>query len=109
MIADYTDSPPEAHVASSDSPAILRLKMLEMKIAAARVATEEQRRSAHELIGALRGAIAARPALSFADLVAKLKTCDEMAVDGIGERATDAQLRKIKSAIAEYRRRPSSD
>lgn len=91
-------------IASSDGPAILRLKMLEMKIKVAGPLPDDARRSAQDLIGALRRAIAEKPAISFADVVAKLKTCDELAGDTIGEKADRRQMRMIQSAIAARRR-----
>jgi hypothetical protein len=93
-------------VAASDSPAILRLKMLEMQFAAASALTDTARKTAYDLVGALKRAIAEKPGLTFADVVAKLKTCDEMAKDGIGEKASDLQVRLLKSAIADLRRLP---
>jgi hypothetical protein len=106
MIADRTAKPHAAFVASTDSPAILRLKMLEMTFAARGPLSDAARRSAHDLIGALKRSIAEKPSLSFADVVAKLKTCDEMATDGIGEKASDLQMRMMQSAIADLRRLP---
>jgi hypothetical protein len=91
-------------IAASDSPAILRLKMLEMKIKVAGPLPDAARRSAQDLIGALRRAIAEKPAMSFADVVAKLKTSDELAADGIGEKADKLQMSMILSAIADLRR-----
>jgi hypothetical protein len=89
-----------------DSPAVLRLKMLEMKFAAAGPLSDSARKTAYDLIGALRRSIAEKPSLTFADVVAKLKTCDETAKDGIGEKASDLQLSLLKSAIADMRRLP---
>ncbi|MGO8739562.1 hypothetical protein [Rhodoblastus sp.] len=84
----------------SGGPAILRLKLLEAKIVARRPMDEDARRHAASLIDALRRAIAERPCLSFADVVAKLKTCDELS-DGALD-APAEQLRKtlIKDALA---------
>ena len=93
-------------IAASDSPAVLRLKMLEMKITVAGPLPDAVRRSAQDLIGALKRAIADTPAMSFADVVAKLKTSDELAGDGIGEKADGLQMRMIQSAIADLRRLP---
>jgi hypothetical protein len=93
-------------IAASDSPAVLRLKMLEMKFKVAGPLPDAARRSAQDLIGALKRAIAEKPAMSFADVVAKLKTCDEMAGDAIGEKADGLQMRMIQSAIADLRRLP---
>ncbi len=106
MIAYRTDPPFSDYVAPSDSPAILRLRMLEMKFAAEGPLPEATRQSAYDLIGALKRSIAEKPSLSFADVVAKLKTCDEMAKDGIGEKANELQMSMIKSAIADLRRLP---
>ncbi len=90
----------------SDSPAILRLRMLEMKFAAAGFRSDSARKSAYDLVGAFKRAIAEKPSLTFADVVAKLKTCDEMAKDDIGEKASDLQITLLKSAIADLRRLP---
>jgi hypothetical protein len=107
MIAYREKSTPLGnYVAASDSPAILRLKMLEMKIAAAGPLPEAVRQSTYDLIGALKRSIAEKPSLSFADVVAKLKTCDELAKDGIGAKADDLQKSMIRSAIADLRRLP---
>lgn len=106
MIAYRIDSPIETFEASSDSPAILRLRMLEMKFAARGPLSETARQSAHELIGALKRSIAEKPSLSFADVVAKLKTSDEIAKDNIGEKAGELQMNMIMSAIADLRRLP---
>jgi hypothetical protein len=95
-------------VAAYDSPAILRLKMLEMKIKVAGPLPDAARRSAQHLIGALKRAIAEKPAMSFADVVAKLKTSDELAADGIGEKADSLRMSMIGSAIADLRRLPPS-
>jgi hypothetical protein len=92
---------------ASDSPAVLRLKMLEMKFAAAGPLSDSARKTAFDLIGALKRAIAEKPSLTFADVVAKLRTCDEMAKDDIGEKASDLQISLLKSAIADLRRLPS--
>ena len=111
MIA-YRQTPPNLSLpvdltAQSESPAILRLRMLEMTFAVERPLPEATRRSAYDLIGALKRSIAEKPSLTFADVVAKLKTCDEMAKDGIGEKASELQIILLKSAIADLRRLPS--
>ncbi len=108
MISDQQKTSRGDFAAASDSPAILRLKMLEMKIAVAGPLPDEARLSAQNLIGALKRAIAEKPSLTFADVVAKLKTCDELARDGIGEKADGLRMSMIKSAIADLRRLPSS-
>ena len=100
--ANFAPSPTVA----CDSPAVLRLKMLEMRFAAAGPLSDSARKTAYDLIGALKRSIAEKPSLSFADVVAKLKTCDEMAKDGIGEKAGDLQIDLLKSAIADLRRLP---
>jgi hypothetical protein len=106
MIA-YRSDPPIGRIdVPSEGPAVLRLRMLEMKFAAEGPLSEAARQSAHELIGALKRSIAEKPSLSFADVVAKLKTCDEMAKDSIGEKADELQISMIKSAIADLRRLP---
>jgi hypothetical protein len=92
--------------AASDSPAVLRLKMLEIQFVAAGALSDSARKTACDLVGALKRSIAEKPGLTFADVVAKLKTCDEMAKDGIGEKASDLQVRLLKSAIADLRRLP---
>jgi hypothetical protein len=88
----------------SDSPAILRLKMLEMEIAARGPLSDSARESASDIIGALKHAIAEKPALSFADAVAKLKTCDERAADSLGERIDETRKDMMRSAFADWRR-----
>ncbi len=93
-----------AYVAHTDSPAVLRLQMLEMKIVARGRLPEAARRSACDLIDQLKRSIAEKPSLSFADAVAKLKTLDEIAEDRIGEKADDRQKDLIRSAIAALRR-----
>ena len=109
MIADHPIAASDDDIAASDSPAILRLRMLEMKIKVAGPLPDAARRSAQDLIGVLRRAIADKPAISFADVVAKLKTYDELASDGIGEKADDMQMSFIRSAIADLRRLPPKD
>ena len=106
MIDDRQNKPSGDFVALTDSPVILRLKMLEMKIRVAGPLADSARESAHDLIGALKRAIAEKPSMSFADVLAKLKTCDEMANDGIGEKADALQLSMMRSAIADLRRLP---
>jgi hypothetical protein len=106
-IASPEESSPGASVASCDSPAILRLRLLEMKFAVAGPLSETARKTAFDLIGALKRSIAEKPSLTFADVVAKLKTCDEMAGDGIGDKASELQMTLLKSAIADLRRLPS--
>ncbi len=106
MFAYRSCASPGEYVAATDSPAILRLKMLEMKIAVAGPLPDAARQSACDIISALKRSIAEKPSLTFADVVAKLKTCDEMAQDGIGEKANDLQKCMIKSAIADLRRLP---
>ncbi len=54
------------------SPAILRLRLLEARIAARRPMDEDARRHAALLIESLRRAIAERPCLSFAELDAPI-------------------------------------
>jgi hypothetical protein len=110
MSAKCSFAPPGVQVVSTDSPAILRLKMLEMKFAARSAPTETARQAAHDLIDALRRSIAEKPALSFADLVAKLKTCDEITDDEsgaaarLGEKASTAQIETLRRALADWRR-----
>ncbi|HUO53742.1 MAG TPA: hypothetical protein VMU18_03300 [Rhodoblastus sp.] len=86
------------------SPALLRLKLLEAKIAARRPMADDARASAQALIAALRRAIAERPSLSFADVVAKLKTCDELADDNFGNEVDDLHKALLKSALADLAR-----
>lgn len=105
MIATSFAQPDDIAVVAN-SPAILRLRMLEMKFAAAAPQPESQRQSAYDLIGALKRAIAEKPSLSFADVVAKLKTCDDLARDGIGEKADLLQKDMMRSALADLRRLP---
>ena len=110
MIA-YRQTPPNLSLpvdltTQSESPAILRLRMLEMTFAVERPLPEATRRSAYDLIGALKRSIAEKPSLTFADVVAKLKTLDEMADDSIGAPMDELQKAMIKSAIADLRRLP---
>jgi hypothetical protein len=106
---DYRQNTPSGDcVALTDSPAILRLKMLEMKIKVAGPLPDAARESAHDLIGALKRAIAEKPSMSFADVLAKLKTCDELARDRIGEKADALQMAMMRSALADLRRLPPS-
>ena len=105
-IALPEETSPGAWADSSDSPAILRLRLLEMKFAAAGPLSETARKTAFDLIGALKRSIAEKPSLTFADVVAKLKTCDEMAKDAIGEKASEVRMTLLKSAIADLRRLP---
>src|SRR6266568_1460065 len=84
MIA-YRQTPQAEFMAQSESPAILRLRLLEMTFAVEGPLPDAARQSAYDLIGALKRAIAEKPSLTFADVVAKLKTFDEMADDRIGE------------------------
>ncbi|MCI4678843.1 hypothetical protein K9U39_00980 [Rhodoblastus acidophilus] len=65
---------------------------------------EDVRRSSVALIESLRRAIAERPSLSFADVVAKLKTCDELSDDGPGVKIGDLQKALLKSALADLTR-----
>jgi predicted Abi (CAAX) family protease len=67
---------------------------------------EAQRQSTYDLIGALKRSIAEKPCLSFADVVAKLKTCDDLSRDGIGEKLDDLQKNMMRSALADRRRSP---
>jgi hypothetical protein len=103
MIATSFSTPDDLS-AVANSPALLRLRLLEMQFAAAGPLPEAERQSACDLIGALKRTIAEKPCLSFADLVAKLKTCDEMARDGIGEKATEPQIDLVRNALADLRR-----
>jgi hypothetical protein len=109
MIASLAPSPERACAIAAESPAILRLKLLETKFSAfdRRGADEDQ--SARELIAALRRAIADKPSLSFADAVAKMKTYDELARDGVGDRADTTQKALLQSALADLKRfRPAT-
>jgi len=107
MIVPIDEKPPHDAIAC-DSPAILRLKMLEAKHAAANPISASARQSAYDLIGALKLAIAEKPSLTFVDVVAKLKTCDELARDRIGEKVEELQISMIRSALADLRRLPPS-
>jgi hypothetical protein len=107
MIVALSPTPDRACSTLSDSPAILRLKLLETKFAAAGRLSDDARASAQDLMRALRRAIAEKPSLSFADAVAKLKTLDEdMKAQGVRAR-TDATL--LQSALADLARFRSSD
>ena len=103
MIASSFSAPDDISVVKN-SPAILRLRLLEMQFAAAGPLPEAQRQSTYDLIGALKRSIAEKPCLSFADVVAKLKTCDEMARDGIGEKLEEPQKDMMRKAFADFRR-----
>ena len=81
-------------------PAILRLRLLEARIAARRPMDEDARRHAGTLIASLRRAIAERPCLSFADVVAKLKTCDELGDGEIDPAADELRKALLKGALA---------
>ncbi|MBB4199341.1 hypothetical protein CCR94_05785 [Rhodoblastus sphagnicola] len=107
MIATSFSAPDDIS-AVADSPSILRLRLLEMQFAAAGPLPDAQRQSAYDLIGALKRSIAEKPALSFADVVAKLKTWDDLARDTIGDKADDLQIDMMRSALADLRRLPSA-
>jgi hypothetical protein len=83
-----------------DGPAILRLRLLEARIAARRPMAEGARRHAALLIDSLRRAIAERPCLSFADVAAKLKTCDELGDGESGPAADDLRKALLQGALA---------
>lgn len=102
MIANSFSASDDISVVAN-SPAILRLRLLEMQFAAAGPLPESQRQSTYDLIGALKRTIAEKPCLSFADVVAKLKTCDELARDGIGEKADNSQKDMMRNALANLR------
>lgn len=110
-LSHASDRPRPSEVVSAatcDSPAILRLKLLETKFAAAGRISDDARQSAHDLISALKRAIAEKPSLSFADVVAKLRTYDESSKDHVGEAVDDVQKALLKSALADLARfRPS--
>jgi hypothetical protein len=105
MIATRFSAPDDIAVVAN-SPAILRLRLLEMQFAAAGPLPDRERECAYDLIGALKRSIAEKPSLSFADVVAKLKTCDDLARDGIGEKADALQKDMMRSALADLRRLP---
>jgi hypothetical protein len=104
MIAAHSRTPDHACHTLSDSPAILRLKLLETKFAAAGRLSDDARASAQDLVRALRRAIAEKPSLSFADAVAKMKTFDDLSQDGIGERIDETQKALLRSALADLAR-----
>ena len=85
---------------SVGSPAILRLQLLEARIAARRPMDENARRHAAMLIDSLRRAIAARPCLSFADVVAKLKTWEEIGGGTIGPAPDELRKALLEGALA---------
>lgn len=87
-----------------DSPAILRLKMLETRLAVAEIASGDERQSAVAMMNALKRAIAEKPSISFADVVAKIKTHDELAQDRIGDSIDDVQKTLLRSALADWAR-----
>jgi hypothetical protein len=103
MGASSSAAPSQAYVAHTDSPAVLRLRLLETKAALRGPLPEAARRSAFDLVDRLRRSIAEKPSLSFADAVAKLKTFDEIAGDLIGEKADDRQKDSIRRGIAGLR------
>lgn len=82
------------------SPAILRLKLLEARIATRRPMDDDARRHAAMLIDSLRRAIVERPCLSFADVVAKLKTCDELGDGESGPAADELRKALLEGALA---------
>jgi hypothetical protein len=110
MIVALSPTPDRACFTISDSPAILRLKLLETKFATTGRLSDDARASAHHLMRALRRAIAEKPSLSFADAVAKLKTFDDdVKAHGIGERADETRKALLKSALADLARLRPSD
>jgi hypothetical protein len=109
MIAALSRTPDRACTTQSDGPAILRLKLLETKFAAAGRLSDDARASAQDLMRALRRAIAEKPSLSFADAVAKLKTFDDLSQDGVGERIDETQKALLKSALADLARLRPAD
>jgi len=102
MIASSFLAPDDISVVAN-SPAILRLRLLEMQFAAAGPLPESERQSTYDLIGALKRTIAEKPCLSFADVVAKLKTCDELARDCIGRKPDGFQMDAMRDALAGLR------
>lgn len=109
MIAALSPTPDRACTTRSDSPAILRLKLLEAKFAADGPLSADARASAQDLMRALRRAIAEKPSLSFADAVAKMKTFDDLSQDGIGNRIDETQKALLKSALADLARLRPAD
>ncbi len=85
---------------SVGNPAILRLQLLEARLAARRAMDEDARRHPAMLIDSLRRAIAERPCLSFADVVAKLKTCDELGGGAIGPAPDESRQSRLEGALA---------
>lgn len=65
---------------------------------------EEARRGAAALIESLRRAIAGRPSLSFADVVAKLKTCDELGDERASAAIEELRTALLKGALADLSR-----
>lgn len=64
-----------APAARPEGPAVLRLRMLELEHALRLGALDEDaRRGAQETVARLRAAVLERPALTFADLAARLRT-----------------------------------
>jgi hypothetical protein len=102
MIASNYCAPDDIAVVAN-SPAILRLRLLEMQFAAAGPLPDAERQSTYDLIGALKRSIAEKPCLSFADVVAKLKTLDDLAQDGIGDKADESRRDLVRAALAELR------
>jgi len=105
MIASCLAAPDDIS-AVADSPAILRLRLLEMQFAAAGPLPDAQRQSTYDIIGALKRSIAEKPSLSFADVVAKLKTWDDLSRDNVGDRPNDLQKDMMRSALDDLRRMP---
>jgi hypothetical protein len=88
----------------TESPAILGLKLLEATFASKAHISDDARRSAHDLIAALRRKIAECPSLTFADVVAKLKTYGGMDRDAASEPLDEMKKAMLKNALAEFAR-----
>jgi hypothetical protein len=109
MIASLAISPERACAVASESPAILRLKLLEAQFASLDRGRTEGDHAGQDLIAALRRAIADKPSLSFADAVAKMKTYDESARGSIGDQADETQKALLQNALADLKRlRPAA-
>jgi hypothetical protein len=70
----------EMDAPQAEGPAVLRLRMLELKYGLrTRAITGEARRNAECAMKEIQRAVLDRPHLSFADLVAKMQTAQEQA------------------------------
>jgi len=78
--------------------------MLESPLAAAGVVSGDERLAAHALMEVLKRAVVTRPAISFADVVAKVRTCDAITRDRIGDGVDADRKELLQRALAEWAR-----